>query len=228
MGRRTYPRPISNGMKSFYWIIAIIVVFVVFLGAAAWYKNQSSTSGPIPGIEITSSDHIRGNGPVVLVEYSDFQCPACRAYFPLIEELLKQKGADITFVYRHFPLPQHANAYPSAQAAEAAGRQGKFFEMYQRIFEGQDTWAELSPPKAFGVFKGYAQDIGLDMQKFESDYNLKEARGRIQNDYKSGVKLGVNATPTFFLNGQKVDNPRDPDDFIKAIEAAKGAAPTPQ
>ena len=213
-------------MKSFYLILAIVVIFVGFIGAAVYFKGKSSTSEPIPGIEVTADDHVRGNGPITLVEYSDFQCPACRAYYPIVEELLKQRGEKITFVYRYFPLPQHFNAYPSAQAAEAAGKQGKFFEMGDKLFTNQDAWANFSASAAFEVFKGYAAELGLDITKFESDYKDSLTKGIIQNGYKSGVKLGVDQTPTFFLNGKRLKpGPQSLDEFIKLID--EGSTPTP-
>ncbi|MDO8492791.1 MAG: DsbA family protein [bacterium] len=206
--------------KSFYWIIGVVLVFVVFLGAAAYFKGSSSNGLPIPGPNIEAIDQVRGNGKVVLMEYSDFQCPACKAYFPLVEELIKEMGDKITFVYRNFPLTQHANAQVSARAAEAAGRQGKFWEMYQKLFENQDTWAELSSSEAGAIFKGYAKDIGLDLSKFDSDYVDPNIKGKILNDYKSGINLKVEGTPTFFLNGKKIVSPQNLEEFKKVIEAA--------
>ena len=212
-------------MKSFYWIIAIIVIFVGFVGVAAYFKDRSTDGGPIPTIEVTAEDHTKGNGQFTLVEYSDFQCPACRSYYPIVEEFLKQKGEEVTFVYRHFPLPQHGNAFPSAQASEAAGNQGKFFEMYSKLFEGQDEWATLSAAKAFEVFKKYASELGLDMVRFESDYNLKEIKAKIQNSYKGGVALKVDQTPSFFLNGKKIENPQSLEGFLNLIAASTSSSP---
>ena len=192
--------------KGFYWIVAVVVIFIAFLSAAAFYKNRNITGLPIPGPEIVSTDWTVGTSTeVILMEYSDFQCPACRAYFPIVEQLIAEYGGHFTFVYRHFPLAQHGNARATARASEAAGRQGKFFEMYRILFQNQDTWANNQKP--FDIFRGYAGDLALDLARFETDYNSPDIKGKIDNDYKSGLNLGVNSTPSFFINGNKINIP---------------------
>lgn len=193
--------------KGFYWILAVVIIFIAFLSAAAYYKNRNTTGLPIPGVEVASTDWTIGTSTaVVLMEYSDFQCPACRSYFPIVEQIVDEYKDRITFVYRHFPLPQHLNALTSARASEAAARQGKFFEMYRLLFQNQDIWSASTKP--FETFKAYAESLSLDLKKFENDYNDIYIKGKITNDYKSGVNLGVNSTPSFFLNGKKIDNPQ--------------------
>lgn len=219
--------------KSFYLIIAVIVIFIGFLGAAAWYKNSDTNIGDIPDFNITSNDITRGSGPVVLMEYSDFQCPACRAYAPIVEQVLSRRGESVTFVYRNFPLPQHINAYASAQAALAASKQGKFWEMYAKLFENQDVWANLSSSKALEIFKGYSNDLGLDGARFEVDYKDATIKNKIKADYKSGVNADVVGTPSFYVEGKKLDLSGVSDVeavigiFTKAIDdavVAKGGA----
>lgn len=205
--------------KSFYWIIGVIVLFVGFLGAAAYFKNSSSGDLPIPGPEIVATDSTRGTGKVVLMEFSDFQCPACKSYFPLVEELLTEEGNRVTFVYRHFPLPQHGNALPAARAAEAAGMQGKFWEMYQKLFPNQDSWAAAT--NATSIFRGYAEELGLDLTKFDLDFSASETKAKVLNDYKSGLNLKVEGTPTFYINGQKIPNPANLEEFKQAITSAE-------
>ncbi|MEK7567699.1 MAG: thioredoxin domain-containing protein [Patescibacteria group bacterium] len=192
--------------KGFYWIIAVIVIFIGLLAFAAFYKNKSATGLPIPTEEVSLSDWTVGTSTtVVLMEYSDFQCPACRSYFPIVEQIVSEYKDRITFVYRHFPLAQHLNAMTAARASEASGRQGKFWEMYVLLFQNQDVWSGES--KSLEIFKGYATELNLDLERFVNDYNDPSLRGKIQNDYKSGVKLGVDSTPSFFLNGEKIANP---------------------
>ncbi len=194
----------NNG---FYWIIGVIVIFIGLLAGAALYKNKSATGLPVPTEEISLSDWTVGTSTsVVLMEYSDFQCPACRSYFPMVEQIVAEYKNRITFVYRHFPLPQHLNAMAASRASEAAGRQGKFWEMYVMLFQNQDAWATVSKP--LDKYKEYATELGLDIERFENDYNDPALKGKVQNDYKSGVKLGVEATPTFFINGKKISNPQ--------------------
>ena len=124
-------------------------------------------------------------------------------------------GAQVKFAYRHFPLPQHKNAKLAATVAEAAGKQGKFWEMHDLIFQNQSDWSE--DKNAAVIFAKYAQDLQLDLAKFQTDIADEEIKAKIENDYKSGVKAGVNSTPSFFLNGKKINNPRNYDEFKNAI-----------
>ena len=129
-------------------------------------------------------------------------------------------GAQVRFAYRHFPLPQHKNAKLAATVAEAAGKQDKFWEMHDLIFQNQSDWSEEK--NAAVIFAKYAQDLGFDLAQFQTDIASEEIKAKIENDYKSGVKAGVNSTPTFFLNGKKINNPRNYDEFKNAIEQALG------
>ena len=141
----------------------------------------------------------------------------------LITRFLKSQrgyGRQVRFAYRHFPLPQHKNAKLAATVAEAAGKQGKFWEMHDLIFQNQSDWSEEK--NAAVIFAQYAQDLQLDLAKFQTDIASEEIKAKIENDYKSGVKAGVNSTPSFFLNGKKLDNPRNYDEFKNAIEQALG------
>ncbi len=157
---------------------------------------------------------------VVLTEYGDFQCPACGIYYPLVKKI----GADfknITIVFRNFPLSQHKNAWAAAQAAGAAGLQGKFWEMHDLLYENQETWAELSAGDAQNTFTTYAQKLGLNMDKFKTDFDSAEVKTKIQADYQSGVSE-IDGTPTFFLNNQKIQNPQGYDEFRNIIQQADG------
>ena len=129
-------------------------------------------------------------------------------------------GAKVRFAYRHFPLPQHKNAKLAATVAEAAGKQSKFWEMHDLIFQNQSAWSEEK--NAAILFAKYAQDLGLDLARFQTDIASDEIKAKIENDYQSGVKAGVNSTPSFFLNGKKMDNPRNYDEFKNAIEQTLG------
>src|SRR3989344_1274478 len=139
--------------------------------------------------EISANDHIKGNSAalITLVEYSDFQCPACASYFPLVKKLLEENSDKIRFVYRHFPLPQHQNARLAASAAEAAGLQNKFWENHDLIFENQFRWEKLSNAKASEEFTGYATQLGVNLQKFAEDLNSEELKTKVENDYLSGI-----------------------------------------
>lgn len=149
---------------------------------------------------IDSETHVIGDtkSSVCLVEFSDFQCPTCRDAQPIINELIKQYGDQFVFAYRHYPLGQHPLARKAAYAAEAAGKQGKFWEMHDALFEHQN---ELSEAK----INELAQNIGLTMETFAQDINDNAIAQKVQKDYSFGSQLGINATPTFFLNGVKVE-----------------------
>jgi protein-disulfide isomerase len=208
-----------NIKRFFSWSAFVVVIVLIVWGmiAASQKAAKQEASLPIPN-EISSNDWVKGNkdSSVIFVEYSDFQCPACAAYFPLIERVVNEASTTIKFVYRHFPLTQHANAVPAAQAAEAAGRQGKFWEMYEKIFTTQTEWQDSKTVDK--IFYDYASKMGLDMIKFDTDFKSKEVADKINNDLKSGVKAGINSTPTFYLNGNKISNPQSYEEFKKLID----------
>ena len=207
-------------------IISGVVVFAVVI-AGLWFAwnlttkpaNQAETNKVVP-IEITETDHKKGavESQVMLVEFSDFQCPACRVFTPLVNQLVDELGEDFTLVYKHFPLPQHNNAEQAAFVAEAAGKQDKFFEMHDVLFEKQDEWSESDNPKKF--FDTYAKDLKLDMKKFSTDVTSAEVKAKVEKDVISGTEAGVNSTPSFFLNGVKLKNPGSYDEFAGIIKAA--------
>jgi protein-disulfide isomerase len=149
---------------------------------------------------VNTNDHHLGNtnATVTLVEYGDFECPYCRRAHPLIKRLLKEKGKELHFVFRHFPLSEiHHNAFAAATAAEAAGKQDKFWDMHDLIFEHQD---QLSPAFLLTL----AERLNLDLRQFGVDWKSDLVINRIETDFESGIRSGVNGTPTFFLNGSPV------------------------
>jgi protein-disulfide isomerase len=151
---------------------------------------------------ISEYDHRAGNlnAGITLVEYGDFECSHCGAAHPLVKQLLKEYGQDLMFVFRHFPLQQmHPMAMMAAVAAEAAGKQGKFWEMYDQIYEDQEN---LSGDNL--LF--YAKNIGLDLTQFAEDWKDEELASRVEQDMEGGIRSGVNGTPSFFLNGIKLDS----------------------
>ena len=202
-------------------VVLLVSVLVVVGAAVLLTSNQGSGSGGETSIDValTSSDQIRGSldAKIMLLEYSDFQCPACKAYEPLVKKVLEEYSDEVFLVYRHFPLRQtHENAQLSAQAAEAAGKQQKFWEMHDLLFIKQEEWAE---EKDFSVkLKSYAEVLELNVDQFEKDLESDEGKRKIDEDYASGLKFNVNATPTFFLNGKKLENMRSFNDFKREIE----------
>lgn len=161
------------------------------------------TSKPAPSFsreELLPSDTvIKGNkeAKVYLVEFSDFECPACRTFKPTIDELVKKHADSIAFGYRHFPLPQHTRAQDAAMAAEAAGEQGKFWEMHDYLFEKEENLSKEA------ILDG-AKKLSLDMEKFQKSLESEEFKKKIARDMSDGNRFGVSATPTLFLNGMEI------------------------
>lgn len=204
--------------KIFFLGIGILIIVAVGLGIWRGWNRSSSPAQSL--IEIGENEWIRGNrtASTTLMEYSDFQCPACGAYYPILKQLHQEFGNELRFVYRHFPLRQiHFNAELAARAAEAAGKQGKFWEMHDMIFENQKEWSERG--SARNAFIQYAQSLGLDVERFKSDMDAKETKQKVSADYNGGVGFGVNSTPTFFLNGEKLRNPGSYEEFKAVIQA---------
>ncbi|MDR2919631.1 MAG: DsbA family protein [Tannerella sp.] len=149
-------------------------------------------------MKTNSEDHTWGNpnATLVLMEYADFQCPYCRQAYRTLKEVKKQLGNDLKFIFRNFPLQElHAYAVHAAIAAEAAGAQGKFWEMHDMLFENQKRLEDSS------LFE-YAKQIGLDMQQFENDFENQIYFQKVESDYDTGIRHGVEGTPTFFINGE--------------------------
>ncbi len=216
----------SNEVKIIAGISVVTLVLVI--GAAFLFGgNSSSTSAqnaqPIKNtgaLVHTDSHEINAHAKVMLVEFGDFQCPACGAEYPIITQLLQTYNGKINFVFRNFPLPQHQNAQTAAEAAEAAGTQGKFFEMYNLLYTNQSTWGETQPNKAMDYFTQYAKALRLNMNNFKSDVTSKKYANKIQKDINDGYAVGVNATPTFFLNGVAIQGGLPYNDFKTRIDQA--------
>lgn len=166
-------------------------------------------------VAVSDQDWSRGpaNAPVTLVEYADFQCPACGQTYPIIEELISRFPDRLRVVYRHFPLiSSHPRALPAAIAAEAAGAQGRFWEMHHLLFENQRRLED-------DHLMEYAQQIGLDLDRFRADLQRRLNEDKIRDQLKQGARSGVNGTPTIFINGQRYDGPH-------TIEALAGLMAT--
>jgi formate-nitrite transporter family protein len=165
---------------------------------------------------VNEQDHIRGpkNAVVTLVEYGDLECEHCAEAYPMLMELLDEVGEQVCFVYRHFPLTQtHPNAQRAAEAAEAAASQDQFWEMHDMLFTNQDALDEIS-------LRNYAEKIGLDMQQYDQEMEADVHAERVREDFLSGVRSGVNGTPTFFINGERHDGPSSKSGLRDAVERA--------
>lgn len=156
-------------------------------------------------------------GKLQLVEYGDFQCPACYQYYPLVKETVAAYKDKIDFTYKHFPIDfRHPNARIAGAAAEAARNQGKFYEMYAALYENRD-WVEQAD--AHAALIALAASLKLNIPQFKRDLDAQATKDRVQTDYAEGVKLGVKATPSFFIDGVKVTKyPQTVEQFKKLIE----------
>lgn len=200
--------------------VGIVVYGLILLGGGTGGNSNANVS------QVSATDHTKGpeNAPAVLIEYSDFQCPACGSYYPIVKQLEEAAKDKVRIVYRHFPLTRiHPNAQSAAWASEAANQQGKFWEMHDRLFENQSAWSDSS--STLDVFAGYASELGLDEAKFRSDYADGAVRQKVSDDIQSGNAAGVSATPSFFLNGTKINNPRSVEEFVTLIDDAAAENP---
>jgi len=175
-------------------------------------------------LPVGERDHVQGSAdaPVTLVEYGDYQCPYCGRAYPIVKAVQNHFGPRLRFVFRNFPLSEiHPHAAQAAAAAEAAAERGKFWEMHDRLYEHQNRLAERD-------LVSYASELGIESQGFLERMQSAEMASRVEEDFMSGVRSGVNGTPTFFINGARYDGPWDYTDLVSAIEASmrKGAVET--
>lgn len=155
---------------------------------------------------------------VIITEYSDYQCPACAYFFPIVNKLKHEYGNKLKVNYRYFPLNSHQYAALAARAAEAAHNQGKFKEMHDLLFQNQNYWVSSGNPQS--LFIGYARDLGLDIEQFRDELNSAETQRTVMEQKKEGQDAGVNSTPSFFINGNKLAHlPRTYGDFKAIIES---------
>lgn len=202
-----------SGKRVVRWL-----VFIIGLGLLVWLMIKLGNNGEPIGPIILSSDILAGEwnrgpegAPLTLIEYGDFQCPACGAYYPTVKQLKKEFGENLRVVFRHFPLRNiHDNANASAYAAEAAGKQGKFWEMHDLVFEKQKEWSGLKNSEV--KFIEYAGLLNLDINRFKTDFDSDEIKEKIDKVYDAANRAGINSTPTFILNGKKVQ-PKGYDEF---------------
>lgn len=196
---------------------------IVLIAASVWYSNYVGVQA---NDGVSFEPHVLGNpdAGVVLVEYSDFQCPACAQFAPAVKQVLDNYGDQIRFEYKHFPLVSiHPFAVPAARAAEAAGQQGEFFAMHDLLFENQSTWSNSSNPNVF--FNQYAEEIGLDMDLFKQHMRASLITDKINNEFAEARERGFTGTPTFTLDGERMSF-NTFEEFTLQIEEAIGIEAT--
>ena len=223
-------------------LIAVAAPILLVVTVAAWLGGQgvlgprygdpsvtptdsapppSAGSNAAPGLVAPDSPTIAASGAAVtIVEFLDFECEACGAAFPIVKRILAEYEGRVTYVVRDFP--NHNNSVLAASAAYAAGEQGKYWQMYDLLFGRQTSWAERQESQA-NVFLGFAQELGLDMTRFREDLESGKYVDRIRRDFEAARTLGVDATPTFFINGEKFVGVLPYEEMKRRIDDALGA-----
>lgn len=211
-------------MKTSYVLWGLGIILIIGLLVSSRLLNPASapaTSEETANIlAVVSDDYVKGNpeANVTLVEYLDFECEACGAYYPLIKQLNTDFPSELRIVTRYFPLPGHKNSMTAALAVEAAAKQNKYWEMHDILFETQEEWGNKQVPTP-QVFEEYARQLGLDIEKFKADVADPVTKTRVERDFDASEKLGNSGTPSLFVNGKRIDNPRSYDAFKALIQA---------
>ena len=223
-------------MKRLLPFIIIIVVLGVVIGSVVYMtqtksasnENTNQSAGPAPkpsptlgpfkpGVPGAEPPHTLGpaNAPVKIEEFGDFECPPCGLFHPILKQMHEEFGDKLHITFRENPLANHQHAIPAASAAEAAGMQGKFWEMHALIFENQNTWKTQFDVRP--IFEGYAKQIGIDVERFKRDVLSDAVEQRIYLDGKRARSMGVNSTPTVFLNGREVPFQSLPAETLRVL-----------
>lgn len=209
--------------------VVIAILAIALVGGVAWvFFSNSAPQNGFPVEELVDNGHIKGklDAKVTLVEFSDFQCPACGAAFPTVRTVFEKYKDRIRFVYRHFPLTTiHPFAITAAEASECADQQGKFWELHDALFEQQSIWtafAGLSSAKS--EIRSIAIQIGLEPTAFDQCMASRQTLSKVQADMDAAVRFGINSTPTFFVNGKKLEGALSVDAFSREIDSALAQA----
>ena len=206
-------------MSKVRWIIFGAIIVLV-LGGLVIYSRVSNPAIDVSNVDTNSiipasdqngqiADHVFGkaDSKVVFIEYGDFQCPSCGGAYAQVKAATEAYQDRVAFIFRNFPLTTiHPNARAAAAAAEAAGLQGKYWEMHNMLYEGQADWENLTGDQRTSLFVSYAGELSLDEAKFKTDLASSPVNKKISFDQALGQKIGVNATPTFYLDGQKLSD----------------------
>lgn len=210
--------------RRFLGILGAIIVIFVAVFIITQSSGNSSNSGSNSSGQTTNNVEGKGASGVRLVEYGDYECPVCEAYYLPLKQAVAQYTNDIYFQFRNLPLTSiHQNAFAGARAAQAAGMQGKYWQMHDKLYDNQNSWINLGNPQT--AFDDYARQIGLNVTKFDQDYASSQVNDAINADLAAFKKTGKPmATPTFFLDGTYLPNTQLVDDQTGQPSAAKIAA----
>jgi len=210
------------GVGLFTAIIVVVAAFTIGNKPSKKDQEQKVLGESQMKILLRKDTHLAGASKteVTVVEFGDFQCPACGIAYQIVSRIKEEYKGKVNFAFREFPIAAHKNGYSSALAAETAGGQGMFWEMHDMLYDNQKEWSDRDD--AIDIFTSYAKKIGIDADKFKKDVEDKKYDAKIQNDLKDGNMLGVNATPTFFINGKKYSGVLTYEDFMSKIEKEMG------
>ncbi|MFA6339147.1 MAG: thioredoxin domain-containing protein [Candidatus Paceibacterota bacterium] len=212
---------ISNEARIVSFIGLFFLVIIGFLFWKAPQANNVDINTETKDVKVEVDDHMIGNkdAKVIVVEFGDYECPGCGYVAPFLKQLVDsyKDNPNFSFVFKHYPLPQHPNALIAAEAAEAAGAQGKFWEMHEMLYAKQSEWSESK--EALSIFAGYAQSLGLDIEKFKQDVSQNKFAEKINLDKKAGDDILLNHTPDVYINGKEATN-LDPKILKEEIDKA--------
>ncbi|WP_179150826.1 thioredoxin domain-containing protein [Leifsonia sp. NCR5] len=185
-------------------VVLVVVAIVVATVTRPSAPDSAAEDGSLPGTRANTHvfDKVGQDVPT-LVEFLDFECEACGAFYPVIEQLRETYKGKINYAIRYFPIPSHFNSTNAALAVEAAAKQGRAEDMYNKMYKTQTQWSEQQESKA-DVFRGFAEDLGLDMKSYDQAVADPATKKRVEQDYAEGQAMGVQGTPTFFLDGKKL------------------------
>lgn len=206
-------------------IVAAVLVGIVW---AVWQaaKNVPQQSGGALAVAVSADDLILGSddASITLVEYADFQCPACSTFHPILQQLFEEADGQLRLVFRHYPISRiHPNAETASYAAQAAALQEKFWEMHDVIFERQSEWSSLSTKAARDKILEYAVELGLDTERLGEDMDSDAVKEKINADIRGGEQASVNSTPSFFVNGESISGYNSLEEFSSMVLADLGA-----
>lgn len=200
-----------------FWIVLVIIALI----GGVWWLARDEAGAPSGNSNLSNNTYGTGSSGVELVEFADFQCPSCAQFYPIVKEVKEKYKDKITFRFRHFPLQTiHPNARAAHRAAEAAARQGKFWEIHDLLYENQTTWS--SSNNAASQFEAFAEQLGLNMDQYKADVASSDTNSIINADVSLGGSQNVTGTPTFFLDGENLDivDVNTVDKLSAALDAA--------
>lgn len=232
----------SRNVKISAWLGTLFIVIATVIGLASGGREDpapQAAATPMPAtadapaeqptsdVPVVRTSDARQLGPkgssgVTFTEFLDFECESCRAAFPLVEALRAKYEGKVTFVLRYFPIESHANAMNAATAVEAAFQQGKLEPMYKQMYATQESWGEQQTSQA-SLFRGFARELGLDMGQFDADVKNPKTRERVREDVEAGRAVGVQGTPSFFINEERII-PKSAEEIQQALDAAIAAS----